>query len=219
MDQCILDAVRKIQPKLASGKLDKDFEVPALEPLKLESIKMERGSEFKAVFSNILVRGPSNFVIEKLRVNLQNTTFDFIITLPRLEFTGKYQLKLRILLLDIQGKGDMRGSMENSRARVRMRANKFVKDGQTYMKFEKFQIKIQIGKNLLHLDNLFNGDPTLGQIGNQFINDNSELFLSEILPGLENNLAAIFTSTANEVVEKASYDEMFPDTPPKNRQG
>lgn len=30
------DAVRKIQPKLASGKLDKDFEVPALEPLALE---------------------------------------------------------------------------------------------------------------------------------------------------------------------------------------
>lgn len=31
------------------------------------SIKMERGNEFKAYFSNILVRGPSNFVIEKLR--------------------------------------------------------------------------------------------------------------------------------------------------------
>lgn len=159
-------------------------------------------------------------------------------------------------MLDIQGKGDMRGSMENSKARVRMRATKFVKNGQTYLKFEKFQIKIQIGKNLLHLDNLFNGelsrmlevlhktfywfvftyiwlnlnildfssrlfsgDPTLGQIGNQFINENSELFLSEILPGLENNLAAIFTSTANEVVAKASYDEMFPDTPPKSRQG
>lgn len=28
--------MRKIQPKLASGKLDKDFEVPALEPLALE---------------------------------------------------------------------------------------------------------------------------------------------------------------------------------------
>lgn len=31
------------------------------------SIRMERGNEFKAYFTNILVRGPSNFRIEKLR--------------------------------------------------------------------------------------------------------------------------------------------------------
>lgn len=67
--------------------------------------------------------------------------------------------------------------------------------------------------------NSFEGDPTLGQIGNRFINENSELFLSEIIPGLENNLAAIFTSTANEIVSKASYDEMFPNTPSKINRG
>lgn len=31
------------------------------------SIKMERGQEFKAAFTNLLVSGPSNFNIEKLR--------------------------------------------------------------------------------------------------------------------------------------------------------
>ena len=61
------------------------------------------------------------------------------------------------------------------------------------------------------------GDPNLGKIGNQFINENSELFLGEILPGLERNLAEIFTKTANEVVETASYDEMFPNIPPKQK--
>lgn len=81
-------------------------------------------------------------------------------------------------MLDIQGKGDMDGSFENSRARVKMRANKYQKDGQTYIKFDTFNLKIQIGKNKLNLKNLFNGDPTLGSIGNNFINENSELFLS-----------------------------------------
>lgn len=107
----------------------------------------------------------------------------------------------------------MEGSFENSRARVKMHANKYQKDGKTYMKFERFNLKIQIGKNKLNLKNLFNGDQNLGQIGNQFINENSELFLSEIIPGLEKNLAEIFTKTANEVVENASFDEMFPDLP------
>lgn len=60
-------------------------------------------------------------------------------------------------MLDIQGKGDMNGSFENSRARVRMKADRVMKDGQEFLKFDKFAIKIQIGKNKLHLKNLFNG--------------------------------------------------------------
>ena len=60
-------------------------------------IRMDRGKEFKAQFSNLLVTGPSNFKIEKLKVNLDNGTFNFIISLPKLEFTGKYTLKMRIL--------------------------------------------------------------------------------------------------------------------------
>lgn len=60
-------------------------------------IRMDRGKEFKATFSNLLVTGPSNFKIEKLKVNLDNGTFNFIISLPKLEFTGKYTLKMRIL--------------------------------------------------------------------------------------------------------------------------
>jgi Haemolymph juvenile hormone binding protein (JHBP) len=119
-------------------------------------------------------------------------------------------------VLDIQGKGDMDGTFENARARVRMIAKKYQKGGETFLKFDLFNLKIQIGKNRLSLKNLFNGDPSLGNIGNQFINENSELFLSEVIPGLEKNLAEIFTKTANEIVETASFDEMFPNIPPKS---
>ncbi|KAG5675665.1 hypothetical protein PVAND_005552 [Polypedilum vanderplanki] len=211
LSDCIINSVKELQPKLASGRLDDEFIVPALEPLMLDNIKMERGQEFKASFTNINVKGPSNFIIEKLRANLDNTTFDFIITIPKLEFVGKYTLKIKILLLDISGKGDMDGSFENSRARVKMQAKKYQKNGETYIKFDLFNIKIQVGKNKINLKNLFNGDPNLGRIGNQFINENSELFLAEIIPGLEKNLAEIFTKTANEIVENASFDEMFPN--------
>lgn len=52
-----------------------------------------------------------------------------------------YQLLLCVhVVLDIQGKGDMDGSFENSRARVKMVSKKYVKNGQTYIKFEKFSV-------------------------------------------------------------------------------
>lgn len=45
------------------------------------------------------------------RVNLNEPTFDFIIHLPRIEFRGKYDLKVKILLIDLIGKGDIVGSL------------------------------------------------------------------------------------------------------------
>lgn len=73
-------------------------------------------------------------------------------------------------------------------------------------------MKIKIGKSQIELKNLFDRNPTLGLIGNGFINENSEYFVTEIIPSLEKNLSEIFTRAANEVVKDASLDEMFPDT-------
>lgn len=91
------------------------------------------------------------------RANLNNLTYNFIITLPRLEFKGKYSLKMKLLVFDIAGKGDMNGTFINTKSRVEMRANKVERDGAQFLKFEKFKIKMQIGKREFNLANLFNG--------------------------------------------------------------
>uniref|UniRef100_A0A336M337 CSON008823 protein n=1 Tax=Culicoides sonorensis TaxID=179676 RepID=A0A336M337_CULSO len=207
---CIKNRVNELKPRLATGKISDEFSVPQLEPLSLDNIQMSRGTEFKAVFTNLLVRGPSQFEIEKIKVDLDSLVFDFVIFLPKLQYKGKYSLKIKLLLLDIAGKGDVTGTLENTRARVRLRGVRYQKDGQTYMKFEKFLFKIQVASSKIKLDNLFNGDPTLGQIGNTFINDNIDLFLSEVTPGLENSLARIFTEVANDILQEATLDEIFP---------
>lgn len=62
-----------------------------------------------------------------------------------------------------------------------------------------------------NLKNLFNGDPTLSEIGNQFVNENSELFLGEIIPGLEKSLSKTFLDIANGILKDVTFDEMFPD--------
>lgn len=120
------------------------------------------------------------------RVNLVDPTFDFIIHLPRIEFKGKYDLKVRVVLLDIAGKGDIVGLLEDFKARVKLRGKKYQKDGQTYMHFEKVQIKIQLGRSKLDLKNLFDNNPTLSRVGNEFVNNNSGYFVTEIIPALGN---------------------------------
>lgn len=92
-----------------------------------------------------------------------------------------------------------------------MRAKKVQRNGQTYLRFEKFIIKIQPGPRQIQLTNLFQGNPSLEQIGNAFINGNSEFFLSDVYPSLENSLADVFTSIANQLTNEASFDELFPN--------
>lgn len=143
-------------------------------------------------------------------MNLNEPDFDFIIHLPRLEYKGKYDLKVRVLF-DLAGKGDIYGVLEDYRARVKLRGKKYQKNGQTFVHFEKIQMKIQIGKSRIELKNLFDNQPTLSAIGNGFINENSSFFVTEIIPSLEKNLSEIFTRAANEIVKEASFDEMFPN--------
>lgn len=119
-------------------------------------------------------------------MNLVDPTFDFIIHLPRIEFKGKYDLKVRVVLLDIAGKGDIVGLLEDFKARVKLRGKKYQKDGQTFMHFEKVQIKIQLGRSKLDLKNLFDNNPTLSRVGNEFVNNNSGYFVTEIIPALGN---------------------------------
>lgn len=40
-----------------------------------------------------------------------NLSFDLAVNIPKLNFTGKYSLKMKMLLLNLQGKGDLKGSL------------------------------------------------------------------------------------------------------------
>lgn len=70
---------------------------------------------------------------------------------------------------------------------------------------------MKIDKAKFDLANLFNGDPVLGSIGNQFVNENSDLFVSELTPGMEKSLAKTFLGIVNVILKDVTYDEMFPD--------
>lgn len=72
-------------------------------------------------------------------------------------------------------------------------------------------MKVSVGKSRIRLENLFNGDRTLGEIGNQVINENSQLFVDEMIPGFEKSLSKTFLEIANDVLTDVTFDEMFPD--------
>ena len=58
--------MENLRPLLAHGDLGDGYHSPPLEPLYLDNIELGRGGQFHAVFSDMVVKGGSNFIINKL---------------------------------------------------------------------------------------------------------------------------------------------------------
>ncbi|XP_055600146.1 uncharacterized protein LOC129749233 [Uranotaenia lowii] len=211
LDACIIDAVERIRPNLASGDFGADFAVPRIEPLYLEKMQMSRGKDFQAVFHKLNVSGPSTFKLEKIKSNPMNLSFDISLSIPKLNFSGKYSINMKVLLLEVKGKGKIRGTLSKMRMNIRLRGFTENINGTDYVRFRRMGMKIKIDDGSFVLDNLFDGDPVLGKVGNQVINDNPRLFLDEIIPGLEKNLSKTFTDIANQLLYNATIDDLFPE--------
>lgn len=98
-------------------------------------------------------------------------------------------------------------------AHVRINGNTTERDGVKYVTFNKIVLRVSVGRARYNMENLFNGDPALGALGNQFINENAKLFVDEMIPFIEKSLAKTFLDIINVVFKEVTFDEMFPDTP------
>ncbi|KAH8418136.1 hypothetical protein KR222_004614, partial [Zaprionus bogoriensis] len=194
LERCIIKAVYQLRPLLVHGDLGEGYRTPPLEPLQLDNIELGGSSQFQAVFNELEATGGSNFIIDRIMI----------------DFKGKYFMRLNLLLLDIKGKGNMRGFIDSAKALVKMRGVRYLRNGLEYVKFTKMTMRIQFKDFKLHLDNLFDSDGVLGDVGNTLINNNQELYLNEIVPGLERGLSKKFLNVANEILATATFDEMFP---------
>lgn len=72
-------------------------------------------AEKQTVFGNVkLVENCENINSYLFhRTDIPNLQFNFTVQLPKLTFNGKYSLKMRLLLLNIQGKGPISGVLGN----------------------------------------------------------------------------------------------------------
>ncbi|XP_072935643.1 circadian clock-controlled protein daywake-like [Epargyreus clarus] len=211
VDKCIMNSVEELRPKIIKGIPELD--VPGIEPLSLGQIALARGpqgAKLTAVVNDVKVRGPSNFIIEELKSDLDNNRFDMKLLLPRLDFNGKYKMDIQVLLLRLQGRGNITGHFKDYACNVTMRGNKEKRGEDEYLKFDPFKVKLRVGQSSIYLTNLFDGDPVLGPATNRIINENSQVFLQEISPVLERSLADLFTEMANKITSKFTYKELFP---------
>ncbi|KAH1024378.1 hypothetical protein HUJ05_003869 [Dendroctonus ponderosae] len=214
LSQCIIDSIEYLRPKLKEGI--PELNVPSIEPLPLNEIRLKSGpnqAQINANITNLLVHGPSSFKIIDLKPDLERTRFLVQFTIPTLYFEGDYDIDMNVLILKYKGKGPIQGNFTNYVFNCLFKGDKVQRNNQTYLHFRKFTITLFTGKSHLHLGNLFGENGAiLSEATNTLIQENSELFIDEIRPVLEESLAQKFTTIANSITSRFSFDELFPDS-------
>ena len=151
------------------------------------------------------------FFFFNFSINVNDLRFDILLTLPKFDTYAKYKMNLNFLGSVIASDGHFHTQHTNSKAKVTMKANRYLKNGIEFIKFEPFSIKLQRGGfKIVKITNLFGGNKVLGEIVTTLIENSNENLSSNIYPQLEAELSNVFTTISNNVIEHASYDELFP---------
>lgn len=84
-------------------------------------------------------------------------------------------------------------------------------DNQTYINITSYKVKFSPKKVIFRFDNLINGDPTLSNAMNQFMNDNWEPVFDGIIPGFEKEFGKKFAALSNVIFSQVPADLIFPE--------
>jgi hypothetical protein len=111
----------------------------------------------------------------------------------------------------IKSDGDYFTQFSGAKLRLSMKGHRYLKNGIEFIKFDPFDVKFNRGiVSQLKLTNLLGGNKFFGQIVHAMLENNQDFVLKNIYPQIEAGLSKTLTTIANQIVENASYDEMFP---------
>ncbi|EAT47595.1 AAEL001309-PA [Aedes aegypti] len=212
MDKCVLAVVGKMRSNIVSGDYGNGTKLPSLDPLYMERLDIDDGSNLQATFRNTIITGAKNFHVDKMHINPANRTLNLLITLDNVVLKGKYNMNLRLGLLLVDGDGDSTLDLTDVKLLVKM--NYFFAEnsnGRKTMQFHPIDVKIKYaGTAKFDMTNLLKDKPRLGQAANEAINESPELILEKTKHPVEQFFSKLFTTIANGLMNDAEEEEAFP---------
>lgn len=130
--------------------------------------------------------------------------------MPSLFVVGRYNVDGKILFLPVKGAGAFKGNFTGGAGEVRIKGVQKEINGETHFIVNKMDIKITVKKGKIDLGDFLGGDKVLGEIINETINQNFEVFSQDLIPLIEKSLSRIFKRTANKILSRFTMAQLFP---------
>ncbi|XP_063224140.1 protein takeout-like [Bacillus rossius redtenbacheri] len=212
---CVLRNGIAAIPSLVHG--EPKLKVPMLDPLKVEHVRLEQGDGPVGItldLTDALVYGLKNTELKAANFDLKNKelSVDIAVKDTDLQIISKYGIKGKVLVLPINGEGDLNLTLKNFVGTYKTKYDLYKKDdGLEYIKLTDNEFNFDVSQVFFHFENLFNGDKALGDNMNVFLNENWQEVLKEIKPVVTEVVRSIISKILTQIAERVSYDNLFPN--------
>ncbi|XP_001607003.1 protein takeout-like [Nasonia vitripennis] len=213
LNECIKRSVDSLRPYLRTGI--PALHIPPCEPLGVPEIELSQAAgpvSISSAYTNIKVWGGTDFILKSVKLDLDKDRIRLKLYIPHLEMLSNYNMEGKILMLPITGKGLASGNYTDIDVVVTIQGEKYQnqRTDKTHFRVNEFYCDFDVGHASIHLDNLFNGDETLADAMNLFLNDNWKLVAAEMKPALEDTVSRLFKSFSNKIYAKYPVDTLLP---------
>ncbi|XP_050348940.1 protein takeout-like [Nymphalis io] len=150
-----------------------NLDVTSTDPLFIEEIVGDI-SILKYKFFNSTFIGFNNCEVSNLQLDKEFTKVIYDLICPHFTMDGKYEIKGRLILLPIEGKGDSHMNTEKYKVNVDSDLKTFMgKDGKIHAQIKNFKLKCEALEPLyFDFKNLFNGQKDLSDAVHKFAHEN-----------------------------------------------
>lgn len=185
--------------------------------MKISSVVVDTAGATNAInlrssFTNAEIHGLSRSILKRTAMKFKKFAMKSDAYTDRLDFTGQYTMKGRMLVLPIVGEGFANVSMHELSTRHELYGDYYTgKDNNTYVNITTYIIKFTPKWVTFRFDNLFNGDKLLGKTMNDFMNSNWEPVFYGLIPGYEEKFGEKFKTVANILFRQVPFDLIFLD--------
>ncbi|CAH1098583.1 unnamed protein product [Psylliodes chrysocephalus] len=210
VSECILENIEIMRSKLAEKDGVPEMAIPSINPLVIPHANINLG-EFQAQLENISLYRVQEFIIKKLKVDIDTVNIDLKIKFPKIDCLANYFVKGQLLVLKLDGSGPAQINITNLIANVVALGKKEMVNGKEHVVITSLDIKPEVGHLDLVLDNLFPKNSELTENANKLLNDNQNVIVEEFSPLVVNIIKEFLLSVLRNIFKYYSFDVLFPN--------
>ncbi|PSN37323.1 hypothetical protein C0J52_20874 [Blattella germanica] len=171
------------------------LQVPPIDPFILPALEVTRDQEaikVRAHLTNIVAYGGKDFVVNRLKTDLDKLVVEGTVTLPFIQATADYDVDAGIT---VDAKGD----------------GKIVqKNGEDYFEINNLKTKIKVQDSNVKINQGDDRNGALAQSAINFYNQNKQQVLGIIMPIVQETAEEIIIQMGNRILGSAPVSEFLP---------
>ncbi|XP_026272219.1 uncharacterized protein LOC113202290 isoform X2 [Frankliniella occidentalis] len=201
LNQCI---ARNIEHFLQTAKHGlSEVGIDALDPLAVKELELIKGKGKVAVtfeFHDVRFKGFSNSEVNSARMNVNDKKLEVSLRAPVYEIDGQYTCSGGVYELPISSNGHFAVTLTDVTSAWMLYFLTKTTNNETQVAVNRFIVDVSPSNVVYRFDKKFDGENSLGEAMDEFMNENALEIYNDIKPQLMSMLSELFLERANQVL-------------------